>query len=180
MATFLMILCLWPRYTIFIPWDWQLSWRFCFWTSDIFTLRQASFQMILPLEQDPQFLFVGYFSFCGYPINNRMIPNKAACFPLSKTAKITRNWHTQKFCNGKVHWWHEYRLLMPDFWKLEACHTWTGMLDLLLCCTSHQSLLMKCNLSWLVTSPKISTVHFETKFLKVLGFILILYMLDST
>ena len=40
---------------------------FCFWMSDVFsTQRQASFQVILCLEQDTQFLSGAYFAFSMY------------------------------------------------------------------------------------------------------------------
>ena len=79
-------------YAIFLHQDRQLSWRFflplneicsfdtpklatfltslCFWMSDvIFIPRQASFQTILYLEQDMQFLSRGCLAFSRYPIN---------------------------------------------------------------------------------------------------------------
>ena len=79
-------------YAIFLHQDKQLSWRFflplneicsfdtpklatfltslCFWMCDvIFIPRQASFQTILYLEQDMQFLSRGCLAFSRYPIN---------------------------------------------------------------------------------------------------------------
>ena len=69
----------------------------------IFALRKASFQIVLCLEEDSQFLLGGYFAFCGYPTKKRIVPFDAACFPLSETTKIRKSPKidfTQKFCNG--------------------------------------------------------------------------------
>ena len=38
----------------------------------IFTPKQATFQMLLCLAQDTQFLSGGYFAFSGYPIKKKM------------------------------------------------------------------------------------------------------------
>ena len=109
------VLCLRTRYAIFIHRDRQLSWRcLCFWTNDvIFLPRHASFQTILCLEQDAQFLSNGYFAYPVYPKNKQtnktgIVPIDAARSPCLETIRSHKSakFDLRKKSASIVHEWN--------------------------------------------------------------------------